>query len=679
MLVLFALQSVKARPQSWLVGVLAGGMAVLLTLGASLMSSIYDGTQRSMIESGAGHLQIYNSHSPEPPQMFIGFSGVPELVPLPDYPSTEELLRGVEGVQEVVPIEAGLASVFRGNYLDEKLAAARAVTREPASEERQARLERIGADLARTFQHMAGDASRRAEVFASDAELLEDERALEEATSEAFWARFPAEPLPALEFLENRVAKQAGEGDASTLDYLGTDLPQFVRAFPRFELVSGEMPPEGSRGILLGQGAYEQYFKHPIAARLDQLKRELDRGRTLAGDERLRTLVERNLAELPDLVSRLDVERATALQAVLARSLGREAELEALLAEFLEVGDGNFGERYQLFYGEMRPHLPLYRVQPGDTLNLRQVLERGPHVEVRVWGTFRFQGFGGDTSLVNTVSLVDLVTARRLAERPTRADLEEAQQLRTSMGFSGAPEELSPTSFGLPTIVDEEAVLTPSEAPVLERVEPSAHFTPDELKGDSVLQAALVLSPAAAPERVAERIRELARERQLPLTVATWEEVGGHISGALGMARLLLLVLAVLLGFFVLLVSAGTLLLLARERVGEVGVLRAVGMQRRQVFFCLLLEGMLLGGVGGLVGCGLGAVLVRWGAGDGLPIHSETLQFFLGGAVLYLHVGAWQVLGVVLGVMGVMGGAVLVPAWRGSAVTPIVAMRQKED
>jgi ABC-type lipoprotein release transport system permease subunit len=680
MLVLFALQSVKARPRSWLVGMLAAGMAALLTLGVSLVTSISDGTRRSMIESGAGHLQVYHSGSSEPPQMIIGFGRVPELIPLVDFPATEALLRAVEGVQEVVPLEAGLASVFRGNYLDEKLAAARAVAREPDSEARKARLEQIGADLARTFQRMARDARRRAEAFASEADLLEDERALEQATSEAFWARFPTEPLPALEFLENRVAKQAGEGESSTLDYLGTDLPQFVRAFPRFELVSGELPPAGSRGILLGQGAYEQYFKHPIASRLDQLKRELDRGSTLAGDERLRTQVERNLAELPDLVSRLDVERATALRAVLARSLGHEGELEALLVEFLTLDDGNFGARYQLFYGEMKPHLPLYRVRPGDTLNLRQILEGGPRVAVRVWGTFRFRGIGGDTSLVNTLSLVDLVTARSLTERPTRADKEEAQQLRTSLGFSSAPEELSPTSFGRPTIIDAEATLTPSEAPVLERTEGVAsHFTLDELKGDSVLQAALVLRPDAEPEDVSERIRRLVVERQLPLTLATWEEVGGHISGALGMIRLLLWVLAVLLGFFVLLVSAGTLLLLARERVGEVGTLRAVGMQRRQVFLSLLLEGLLLGGVGGLVGSGLGAALLRWGLGDGLPIEDESLQFFLGGAVLYLRLEVSQMLGVALGVMVVMVAAVLVPAWRGSSVTPIVAMSRRED
>jgi ABC-type lipoprotein release transport system permease subunit len=680
MLVLFALQSVKARPRSWLVGLLAAGMAALLTLGVSLVSSIYDGTRRSLIESGAGHLQVYHSAAPDVPQLLIGPGGAPELPPLPDYPDTEALLRSVEGVREVVPLEAGQSSVFRGNYLDEKLAAARAVSREPDSEARRARLALIGADLLRTLQRVARDASRRDELYASDAEMLEDRRALEESLSEGFWARFPVEPLPALEFLENKVARQVGEGESVTVDYLGTDLPHFARAFPRFTLVSGELPPPGNRGILLGHGAYEQHFKHSIAARLDELRRELQRGNTLAGDERLRTLVERNRAELPDLVARLDVERSSALRDELGRFLGHPGELETLLSEFLTLDDGNFEARYQFFYGGLKPHLPLYRIRPGDTLILKHVLDRGPGVPVRVWGTFRFEGLGGDTSLVNTLSLVDLISARQLAERPTQAQVDEARELLTSFGFSGGAETLSTTGFGRPQIVETEATTSASEAPVFEKTEGLApSFTERELKEGSVLQAALVLQPDASPEAVAERIGVLAGERKLPLVTATWEQVGGYVSGALGMSRVLLVVLAMLLGGFVLLVSTGTLLLLARERVGEVGTLRAVGMQRRQVFIGLLLEGLLLGGVGGFVGSGLGAALVRWGASDGLPVRDETLQFFLGGAVLYPGLDAWQVLGVGLGVMVVMVGAGLVPAWRGSSVTPIVAMSRRED
>jgi ABC-type lipoprotein release transport system permease subunit len=676
MLVLFALQSIKARPRSWIVASLAAGMAALLTLGFTLVSSIHTGTRRSLIESGAGDLQVYHSGSEERPQVKGGPRG--ELLPLPDYAALEGLLRGVEGVREVVPMEAGYTSVFRGNYLDDKFSEVRTLVREPATPERRARLERVAEDLQRTLQRAARDARQRSEAFASGPESLEAERALQEATSEAFWKRFVEEPAPALEFLENHVARQAGEGESFFFDYLGTDLPLFARSFARFELVTGSLPPPGTRGILLGHGVYEQSFKLRIAARLDELKRERERGGTFAGDERLRTLVERNQAEVPDLLARLDVERATALRAALARVLGHEGELEPLLTEFLKLDDANFDTRHTLFYGELAPHLPLYRVRPGDSLSLKS--GAGRSVSVKVWGTYRFRGLGGDFSQVNTSSLMDLLTARGLAGRLTAAQEEEARKLVKSMGLDNVVQDMASLDFVPPEVVELEAETGPvAEPPVFRRdeLEPPPTFTEAALKED-VLHAALLLQPGAAPEAVAERIRQLATERKLPLATANWREVGGFAGGVVGLTQVLLVALSLLLGLFVFLVATGTLLLLARERVSEVGTLRAVGMQRRQVMSGLLLEGALLGAVGSALGIALGVALLVLGAGQGIPVQDVVLQFFLGGPVLYLELQPGNLVTVEVLCLVLVTAAAFVPAWRGSAVTPRVAMGQRE-
>ncbi|REG34356.1 FtsX-like permease family protein [Archangium gephyra] len=675
-LLLLTLQGVLARRRSWWVGLLAAGAAALLTPSLALVETIHDGTRRSLIESGAGHLQVYHSGSPETPVLLTGPGGAPELVPFEDFPATEALVRSVEGVQDVVPMEAGTASVFRGNYLDEKLAAVRAVTREPASEARDARLGRLAEDLRRTLERVAHDERQREQAFAGDVGLPEDRRTLEAVTADAFWVRFRTNPEAALEYLEERVAKLAGEGESLSLDYLGTDPVQFARAFPRFELLSGELPPPGSRGILLGQAAYEQNFKLPIALRLDELRREREHGGSFA-DERLKTQVERNLAELPDLLSRLDVERASALRATLVRVLGHEGELEPLLREFLSVEDGTFDTRYRLFYDELAPHLPLYRVRPGETLTLRNRLLSAANVPVRVWGTFRFRGLGGDTSQVNSTCLVDLVSARLLAGRQTREQQEEARALVAAFGMS--KEQLSADTLGRPMIVDVEPQAPGAEAPVLERSEVAGSFSDEELRAGSVLHAAIVLRPGTSAEDVTVRLQRLVAERKQPLAIVSWEEVGGLFSGVVGISQLVLGVFAALLAFFVLLVATGTLLLLAKERVGEVGTLRAMGMQRREVFSSLLLEGLVLGGVGGLLGSGLGAALLLGLAGGGIPVSDDMLQFALGGAVLVPQLAVGHILWVVAGVLGVVMVASLVPAWRGSSVPPVVAMRRRED
>ncbi|NTX04735.1 FtsX-like permease family protein [Myxococcus sp. CA040A] len=676
----FALQSVVARPRSWVVALLALGSALLLTLGLAMVAGISEGTQRSVIESGAGHFLVYNSQSTESAVVVTGPTGAPVLVPLPDYPATEARVRETPGVSDVVPLEVGMGATFRGNYLDDKLSTARAVARQPPSPERDARLARLAADLQRTLRDVARDADRQAEAFLTADEARMDRAALEAATTPAFWERFGAQPLAALEYLENHVARQVGEGESIDIEYLGSDLNQFVRAFPRFELVTGTLPPPGHRGLLLGHGLYEQRFKLPVAARLDELKRELDRGALLAEDERLRTLVDRASAELPDLLARVDAERSDAARAVLTRVLGHPGEAEALWREFLQLDDANFATRHQLFYAELAPLLPLYRVKPGDTVVLKGLDSLVNGVPLKIWGTYRFRGLGGDSSRVNTLSLMDLVSARYLSGRLSPELMEEAKRDAQSLGLDFLPESevdlLKPA-----TVVEVETPEKPSsEVPDFPRARAWPEtFSATELRGGSVLQAAVVVTPEANPEAVALDVVQRATSASVPLTTVDWEAAGGFVSEVVGLTRVVLLGFSVMLCLFVVLVSAGTLLLLAQERVGEVGTMRAVGMQRSDVFGSLLTEGLLLGGLGAGVGLAIAAALLFGMMGDGIGVTDESLQFFMGGPVLMPRLSLGQGAAVWLGVVGVVVVASLVPAWRGSSVPPAVAMRKRED
>lgn len=687
-----ALQSVRSRPRSWIVGLLAAGSALLLTLGVAFLEGVSDGTRRSLIESGTGHLQLYHSKSEGVPTVVLDHGGSSELQPLPDFPAIEAKLKAVEGVQEVVPLEVGWGWVFRGNYLDEKLAAARSVAREPPSASRDARLERLATDLERTLRDVVKDDGRRTEAFAflKEDEAREDRRALDEVGTPEFWTRFRAEPLQALEYLENRVARQVGEGESIDVEFLASDLEQFPRAFPRFELVSGSLPPPGQRGLLLGQGLYEQNFKLPVAALLDELQVERQRGATFAADESLRTRAARCLAELPDLLARLDAERSVKLVEVLAKLLGHTGEVEPLLREFLTLDDANFDTRFAQFQEELAPLLPLYRVRPGDTLVMMSAFGSLGRigVPVKVWGTFRFAGLGGDSSRVNTLGMVDLVTARYLSGRRTQAEVDEVRRDVEALGLA---KPLQPVDMALqPALLVEEPVAHAEPIAHAEAVVPEApsekrgpawpeSFTQAEQRGGSVLQAALVLSPDAKPELVAASIDALAAEAGLPIATVDWSVAGGMLAGVVGIAQVVLVAIALLMSFFVVLVSASTLLLLARERVGEVGTMRAVGMQRREVFQTLLVEGLVLGITGAGLGLGLGALLLKLLVGDGVGIHDESLQFYMGGTVLRPHLSTGNVLAVGLGVVFVVVAAALVPAWRGSSVSPAVAMLKRED
>ena len=97
------------------------------------------------------------------------------------------------------------------------------------------------------------------------------------------------------------------------------------------------------------------------------------------------------------------------------------------------------------------------------------------------------------------------------------------------------------------------------------------------------------------------------------------------------------------------------------ERLGEIAVLRAIGVRRTSIVKQILIEGTAIMLVGAVVGLGLGLVTARYlnsilAAFPGLP---EAISFFL-----FQPRDAWLSLGL-LAVCGILAG--IYPAWRGAS------------
>ncbi len=156
-----------------------------------------------------------------------------------------------------------------------------------------------------------------------------------------------------------------------------------------------------------------------------------------------------------------------------------------------------------------------------------------------------------------------------------------------------------------------------------------------------------------------------------PFRVRDWQMMNQQLLGALALEKLAMFItlgIAILIaGFSVF----GTLTLLVQEKRREVGILKAMGTSARSVIRIFVLEGLLIGAAGGLMGLGLGFVLtfaaehfgIRMNPEvyyiDKLPVHLDPTEFALVGAATVV----------------VCLAATLFPAYQASRVRPVDALR----
>ena len=114
----------------------------------------------------------------------------------------------------------------------------------------------------------------------------------------------------------------------------------------------------------------------------------------------------------------------------------------------------------------------------------------------------------------------------------------------------------------------------------------------------------------------------------------------------------------------------------ALERRREFGVLVAVGMRPRRLLRTLLVEALVLGGAGALIGCGLGAAIAGYHATAGLNLElftDQTSFSYMGVAFsdrLYAELGVRTVVEPVVVMLGVAVLSGLWPAWTAARLEP---------
>ncbi|MEV7226671.1 FtsX-like permease family protein [Polymorphospora sp. NPDC051019] len=238
-------------------------------------------------------------------------------------------------------------------------------------------------------------------------------------------------------------------------------------------------------------------------------------------------------------------------------------------------------------------------------------------------------------------AVLDPDTARALAVR--------AGDRFTVEGPDGTVEVVVSAVLSVPSAPLPEVLLTPAEAAVVVGT-PAPH-------GVLVWMADGVPPPAA-------RIAVASVTDTEPLAVVADVQSSGEQTGAL--IDGLLAVVGALVVLSVVIAVAGianTLTLSVLERTREFGLLRAVGLARRQLRVMLLAEGVVLATVAGVVGVALGV---------GFGVAAAYAAIPRDWLVLALPYGRIALVVVGAAVVGLLAG--VVPARRAARVPPVAAL-----
>jgi ABC-type lipoprotein release transport system permease subunit len=676
-LLLVGFQNLVRRRSSVLIGgLLVAGTFALVVVGG-IRRELHAATRDTLVNSFVGHLHLFASDSSGERAVF-GLGGGKQHRPIRRFDELRSRLLALPNVRAVLPVSVGSAGYLGGNAVDRACERLRELERRLGS--RNAEAWRTDAEAGRQIglgKHLSAllledlEASKAllqpAEYEAQRADLLR-------AASPGFWEELRADPLPALEFLENRIAPLLHDDSGFALSYLGTRFAQLYQDMPSVQVIEGERVPPGERGMLMSKKVYEDRFKLKFARRLDKVREALARGQTLAEETQLRQLLRQNQLSGRDVLLELDEQGTAELALRLRKALGStEADPARLLSALAETDDAHFAERYALFYKEVAPLLNLYSVPVGGSLTLRGSGATGTPrwAKVKLWGIYTLAGLEQRESPAADSSLIDHRTFTNLLGMQSEDDKAEAEQLSAAAGLEVlSREQVEAQLFGGQAPLDVRPA-GPSRAtlPLLTR---------EEVANGVVLNAAVWLKDPSLQDRTAAEIQALSHREWLWISVLSWRNAAGLMGDVASAAQFILSAMLIVLFVIVGILLNSTTVLSALQRIREFGALRAIGATKSFIFMMVLCEAVVAVLLFGTLGAALGSLLLWKLGSDGIPAPNADLSFFFGGLFLRPRLSLVAVASALGTVLAVTAGAALYPAALATRVAPEQAMRDEE-
>ncbi|MDH3998588.1 MAG: lipoprotein-releasing ABC transporter permease subunit [Desulfuromonadales bacterium] len=172
----------------------------------------------------------------------------------------------------------------------------------------------------------------------------------------------------------------------------------------------------------------------------------------------------------------------------------------------------------------------------------------------------------------------------------------------------------------------------------------------------------------------------LRKELSFPHAVRSWEDMFGSFLAALKLEKLGLFIV---LGIIVLVAAfniATTLIMVVMEKHRDIAILRAMGATSNSIMKIFVMEGLIIGTLGTLLGTGLGLTLAK-NADPIIKWLEQVLSVKIFDQNVYgmdrfpSVVNSSDVIAVVIVSMSISLLATIYPAWRASRMDPAEALR----
>lgn len=664
-----AFQSLFAhRTKSLIVGSLLMLGTVLVTCGIALLDNVERSIARSVIESLSGHIQIYDRDAKDKLAIYgDGAGGMPDIGEIDSFEALSKSLTGFENIRAIVPMGVNIATMNRGNPLELRLETWRKAVDTETLADRDLRIEQLQSAL----QDLKIDLESQFEM--SDSERKKDLQTpialLADMEAGDFWKKSRQDPIAALETLDTQVAPFAGEGRVRYLRYVGTDFQKFNQHFGRFKLVSGQLVPQGEKGILINQTFADARLKLMPARLFDQLAEAVEEAVNIDETADLKAKARRLGTQTNSVLRRIAPDKNNTVYDGLREALPDcRGDLPAYMDCLFRVTSENAIQHHEIFYEVVGPHVELYPYEVGKSITLRSWTKAGfpKAINVKVWGTFYFKGL--ETSqLSGAANLVDLETFRELYGIGTLAQQEELAAMKSASGaITISRQDAESQLFGdMPT------------NPQPREVEKTIDARPKKAK-DMVKNAAVFLEDLQRLDDTVVAMNDYFKANALPYQALDWRESSGMIGQLAVLTRAILVIaLTIIFGVAVIIIN-NAMVMATLERIREIGTMRAIGAQRRFVLLLVMVESLLIALAAGVLGALLSILIFYILNENGIPATNDIAKFFFSGRRLYPTLGFAHVC-YGLGTVALIGiAATYYPARIATRVQPIEAMKGAE-